>query len=74
MQIDARDIFLRKSDFDGSTTVYKNPLLRGLRFRLLRDKDALLEPGIEYDVLENGGFELKTFEVGEETIIVLQFY
>lgn len=74
MKCNTEDVFLRKIDFHGSTTVYSNRMMKGMRYRLLRDKDSLLEPGIEYEARESGGFELKGFEMGEDSIIVVQFY
>lgn len=68
------DTFLYKIDFNGSKTSYANKLMKGLRYRLIRDNDVLLKPDIDYSNKGTGGFDLLTFEMEEDTCITIQFY
>jgi len=68
------DTFLYKIDFNGSTTSYSNKIMRGLKYRLLRDADVLMKPDIDYSDKVSGGFDLLSFEMKEDTCIVIQFY
>jgi hypothetical protein len=70
----AEDIFLRKIDFGGSTTSYTNKLMKGMRYRLIRDKDAIMQPDVEWIKKDIGGFDLVGFEMADDTVIVIQFY
>lgn len=65
------DVFLNKSDFDGNT--YTSKVLNGLRYRLLRDKDVLLEPNVDYSS-SNISFTIISFNVENDTKIQIQFY
>lgn len=68
------DVFLIKVDFNGSTTSYANKVMRGLRYRLFRDKDVILEEGVDYADKSTGGFDLLTFIMADDTTIAIQFY
>lgn len=68
------DMFLRKIDFNGSATSYTNKMMKGRRFRLLLDRHIVMEDGVEYQCKPAGGFDLLTIQVGDDTIIVVQFY
>lgn len=55
---------------------YKNPLLRGTRFRvLMRGLETLLK-GVEWKYIEAGGFEVmfEHAEFDSLTIFTLEFY
>lgn len=69
------DIFIRKPDFNGSLNVCQNKAFTG-RFRVLLDRHLVLEEGIEWNKLQNGGFiiSIPGWEVQVDTVIVLQFY
>ncbi len=68
------DIFLRLPDFNGSTSTYRNILMKSLRYRLLRDKDVVMERGIDYANNSNGGFDLLNFQMDNTAVIGVQFY
>ena len=68
------DTFLYKIDFNGSLTSYSNKVMKGLRYRLLRDGDVLMKPEVDYSDKPNGGFDLLLFEMKEDTCIIIQFY
>lgn len=67
------DVFLKKIDFDGLTS-YPNKVMKGMRYRLIRDKDVILEPLTDYADKPMGGFDLLTSEMADDTIIAIQFY
>jgi len=68
------DVFLRKIDFNGSTTSYTNKLMAGRRFRLLLDRHLVLEENVEWQCKPLGGFDLINREMAEDSVIVVQFY
>lgn len=70
-----KDLFLRKGDFNGSANTYVNKALTG-RFRVLLDRHLVLEPKVEWDCLQSGGFVITIagWQISEDTIIVIQFY
>lgn len=67
------DVFLHIQDFDGGVS-YTNVIMKNMRYRLIRDKDVILTPGLDYLNKVGGGFDLVGFEVGDDTVIVIQFY
>lgn len=70
----SNDVFLRKIDFDGSSTSYTNKLMKGRRFRLVLDRNMILEEGVEWECKPAGGFDLLTFQMSDDNVIVVQFY
>lgn len=68
------DTFLYKIDFCGSKTSYSNKLMKGLRYRLIRDNDVLMKPDIDYSDKKTGGFDLLSFEIEDDTCVTIQFY
>lgn len=68
------DVYLRKVDFGGSLTSYSNKVMKGMRYRLVRDKDAVMQPEVEYADKAAGGFDLLNIEMGDDTVILIQFY
>lgn len=69
------DLFLRKGDFS-SPNSYQNKIMKGMRFRVLLDRHIVLEPGIEWEVLTSGGFQIliSGWEIGDDTVMVIEFY
>lgn len=75
MNLNTKDLFLRKIDFYGDSSIsYRNPLMRGLRYRILYDKYMMLEPAIGYSDYSEGGFDLVGLTMSDESILVVQFY
>lgn len=75
MEFNTKDLFLRKIDFHGNSLVsYRNPLMKGLRYRILYDKYMSLEPGIGYTDYPEGGFDLVGLTMTDESICAVQFY
>lgn len=68
------DMYLQKVDFGGSSTSYTNKVMKGMRYRLIRDKDAIMQPEVEWTKKDIGGFDLIGFEMADDTVIVIQFY
>lgn len=70
------DIFLEQGDFSGTSPVYSNKLMKGMRFRLLQGSDIFLKHGVQWDYLSNGGFEITIpgFQVAADTQLIVQFY
>lgn len=70
-----QDLFIRKTDFNGSPNVYQNKALGG-RFRILLDRHIVLERGLEWELVPNGGFiiTIPGWQVENETVLVIQFY
>ena len=68
------DVFLNSSDFGDDKKLYPNKVMKGLRYRLLYDKYQLLQEGVDWFKLPNGGFQLDKLEVKGDATLVLQFY
>ena len=68
------DTFLYKIDFNGSLTSYSNKVMKGLRYRLIRDCDVTMKPDTDYSDKPTGGFDLLSFEMKDDTCIIIQFY
>lgn len=68
------DVILVKVDFNGSLTSYANKVMKGMRYRLLADKHLILIKGVDYEDKISGGFDLLTFEMANDTTLILQFY
>lgn len=70
-----KDLFLFFGDFQ-SPTSYQNKLMKDMRFRVLLDRDILLEPGVEWDYLSAGGIQILIpgRGIAEGTKVVAQFY
>lgn len=69
------DMFLKKEDFK-SPSEYKNPLMMCMRFRIFLDGDVQLQPTIQWDYIDGGGFKIliPNFEMQDDTLIIVQFY
>lgn len=65
------DVFLNKSDFEGDT--FKSKVLKGLRYRLIRDKDVLLQDVSDY-TRSDISFTITSFNIESDTTIQMQFY
>lgn len=70
----SEDVFLKKIDFDGSSTSYTNKFLKGRMFRLLLDRNMVLQQGVEWEYKPAGGFDLINFQMSDDNVIVVQFY
>lgn len=70
------DLFLEQGDFGGTSPVYPNKIMKGMRFRLFLDNDKQLIDGAQWDYLANGGFQIVIpgFQIAADTLIIAQFY
>lgn len=67
------DVRLIQADFIGNTS-YPNKVMKGMRYRLVRDEDVIIQEGVDYGDKPTGGFDLLDFSMAADTTITIQFY